>query len=882
MEQNQNKTIGWNMLDSYSEGQAIFGRDSEILAIKESVQYNVQTFLYGKSGIGKTSLLQAGIFPELRKCQFFPVVIRLTFYKNTSLNNVVKRLVQEEAERDIAEFGKVPLTCSLIDEIDISTCTLYEYFSKVKFEDCNQTPYIPVLIFDQFEESINNEENWQRTVDFLKEELYDLMDNSHVIHGESLPYTNYRIVFSMREDYLYYLEDIIDRYGLWELRYNRFRVKSLSDDKAVEVILRTSGRQGLESGREENIANTIIKIVKDNSGARFTEINTALLSLICSLLHQNAVNNCICYNDLRKINVYLNSFYDSICDEIGWSAAEYLEARLLTKDGRRSSIDETEVLDSKKITQKQLECLVDKRFLRRIKTDNTSIRYEYIHDLFAKMIFKRRMDEKERRLKPELFSVSKRLDRKTFFRKFTVTTILILLLGYIFDLAVYILKYGEFTFNIFDFTIKYHLGSGLISFVLLVYLIPLLIKRLHDAGRSGWWITLCGLFPTIYILLLRNGFNLPIGIWNEYLAIIGSCISVALTGFLCIKPSVISANPAKYSKEYEAIYKGSTITNTQFAKSLLLELSLWIVNYCIIKMSTFIISYWSNLHHSNFNPNFSLNYKEFYIFQWLGSDFAVPWALALFPIALYVSPSLKARVKAIGYPNWLTYIPYINVLLLFVCLLPDNFLFALGLWRTPKQPDKSFEQDAYVDILNSFIYIPTGQDGLIRYSGHVVEKRNIILAMSFIPFYAVIRMFRRKLPTRNRLIACAFVGVNIFVMWLLFVLLLFIYENSENNIVSENLLNGFLYITIVVELTFFLIIPWWNKLVKKEIISTIKNTPNCDDSVIFSELKDYVPKKQINNTVKKLQENGYIRRVELDGKLCYKLDVKRCSKYIKL
>lgn len=62
----ENKVIKkWNMLDSYSEGQAIYGRDTEISAIEESILYNIQTFIYGKSGIGKTSLLQAGVFPKL-------------------------------------------------------------------------------------------------------------------------------------------------------------------------------------------------------------------------------------------------------------------------------------------------------------------------------------------------------------------------------------------------------------------------------------------------------------------------------------------------------------------------------------------------------------------------------------------------------------------------------------------------------------------------------------------------------------------------------------------------------------------------------------------------------------------------------------------------
>lgn len=67
----------WNMLDSYQEGQPIFGRDQESVQLTDSVVENIHTVVYGKSGVGKTSVLQAGVFPRLRECNFFPVVIRL-------------------------------------------------------------------------------------------------------------------------------------------------------------------------------------------------------------------------------------------------------------------------------------------------------------------------------------------------------------------------------------------------------------------------------------------------------------------------------------------------------------------------------------------------------------------------------------------------------------------------------------------------------------------------------------------------------------------------------------------------------------------------------------------------------------------------------------
>lgn len=840
----------WNMLDSYSEGQAIYGRDTEISSIKESILYNIQTFIYGKSGIGKTSLLQAGVFPQLRQVNYFPVVIRLSFYNNESLNHTIKRLIEEEAEREDLTINKIRLHHYVIDDTEVLDCSLYEYFAKVRFEDNTHTPYIPVLVLDQFEETINNEEQWQRTVDFLKEDLYDLMDNSNIIHGDCNSYTNYRIVFSMREDYLYCLEDIVDRYSLWELRYNRYRIKALNDKQASDVIRLTSGTDGLERGKEDKIVKLIIKIVKNNSGSRFTEINTALLSIICSLLYENSIDKCIYYCDLRKINVYLNSYYDTICDEIGWTAANYLENKLLTKDGRRSSIDEVEAIQSNKVNKKQLDYLVEKRFLRRIKTDSTSIRYEYIHDLFARMIFKRRMDRFKKWYYPELSSISRKLNRNLFIKKILLTTII----GSLLIFVAYVVTLHPVFESLITLTIY--------LLVLITYLLPLVVKRLHDIGRSGWWITICGLFPTIYTLLLRNGlFNFPKGIWNEYIALVGSFICFSFIGWLCIRPSVPVANQAKYSKEYEAMFKGSLIDNVQFAKSFLLELSIWIVNYCFVKMVHIIIAYRDYL-----NLDFSINYNDFLILKWFDSDLSVPAVLGMLPFVLCFSPSFKTRTKTIGYPIILAYIPYLNIILLFVELLPNQLLHTLKLWREPKIRNESSEDDVVVEIHDS-LFSKIGKST-------TKEKYGIkVLFMLFIPFYSIISFWNHKLSIRQRITAYSLNAWSGLLLLCIGILGMF---NSYIDIVG--VLWGIL--TIVALIQCYLLrycSNKYNNLINTYIINEIRINPHYDidneenGSIIYNDIK-----KQIT----KLSKNGYIKRVVSNENIHWEIDTERCAKFL--
>ena len=56
-----------------------YGRDQAIQSLLRLVRRDVLTVLFGVSGLGKTSLLQAGLFPLLRQQQMLPVWIRLSF-----------------------------------------------------------------------------------------------------------------------------------------------------------------------------------------------------------------------------------------------------------------------------------------------------------------------------------------------------------------------------------------------------------------------------------------------------------------------------------------------------------------------------------------------------------------------------------------------------------------------------------------------------------------------------------------------------------------------------------------------------------------------------------------------------------------------------------
>ncbi|WP_242684318.1 hypothetical protein [Paraburkholderia hospita] len=72
-------TRPWPGLASFTEADQYFfrGRENEAEELARLVRREVLTVLFGRSGLGKTSLLNAGLFPRLRENLHVPVMIRL-------------------------------------------------------------------------------------------------------------------------------------------------------------------------------------------------------------------------------------------------------------------------------------------------------------------------------------------------------------------------------------------------------------------------------------------------------------------------------------------------------------------------------------------------------------------------------------------------------------------------------------------------------------------------------------------------------------------------------------------------------------------------------------------------------------------------------------
>jgi hypothetical protein len=80
------------------------GRDFETDLLYRKVERERLTVLFGLSGLGKSSILQAGLFPLLRRENVLPIYIRLDFSPDKpDLTGQVKSAIVREAVRSKVE-----------------------------------------------------------------------------------------------------------------------------------------------------------------------------------------------------------------------------------------------------------------------------------------------------------------------------------------------------------------------------------------------------------------------------------------------------------------------------------------------------------------------------------------------------------------------------------------------------------------------------------------------------------------------------------------------------------------------------------------------------------------------------------------------------------
>ena len=190
-------------LDYYEETDRhrFAGRARDIMHVVTRVSTQRSLVVYGRSGLGKTSLLKAAVMPQLAERGFLPIYVRVLEDPLTDLASAIVQAGKGVAVDPCASVAQMLLTVS--------------------------EGRVPVLVLDQFEEFFIRFKSRSRERAEFVQQIAKLIND---------PTCEFRVVFSLREEYLAALDDF--REPLPELFTQSYRLGPLSAFGAREAIVR--------------------------------------------------------------------------------------------------------------------------------------------------------------------------------------------------------------------------------------------------------------------------------------------------------------------------------------------------------------------------------------------------------------------------------------------------------------------------------------------------------------------------------------------------------------------------------------------------------------------------------------------------------------------
>jgi formylglycine-generating enzyme required for sulfatase activity len=395
----------WPGLLSFTEADSKFfrGRDSEIDVLQRLVARERLTVLFGLSGLGKSSLLLAGLFPVLRRQGAFPVYLRLGFQDGADPLRV--QTLTEIAREAGRRGGEAPPS--------EPKWKLWEYFHQrdADFWDEHNRLLMPVLVFDQFEEIFTigkrNGRQAGATEAFL-DELTDLVEGRPPLSLQAMLETtpkvagqysfarhHYKVILSLREDFLPELEGLKAR--MPSLALNRYRIQRMNGEAAFQVVAQAPHL--IDAKVAEEVVRFVAAARDASTDISGLEIEPALLSIVCRELNMRRKTGERITSDLLEgtREEIISGFYERSVADLDPKVRVFIEEQLLTTTGYRDSVAEEKALHAG-ITLEALERLLQRRLLRREERVGVA-RLELTHDLLTSVVTasrdKRRREEAE-------------------------------------------------------------------------------------------------------------------------------------------------------------------------------------------------------------------------------------------------------------------------------------------------------------------------------------------------------------------------------------------------------------------------------------------------------------------------------------------------------
>ncbi|MEP7068018.1 MAG: hypothetical protein ABI789_02210, partial [Usitatibacter sp.] len=387
----------WLGLASFTEETRAYfhGREEEVAELARRVRRKLLTVLFGQSGLGKTSILRAGIVPRLRPEGYCPVYVRVDYSPGSpEPSEQIKQAIFRATQ---ASGAWTQPGSSVAGE------SLWEFLHHRDdvLRDAAGKPLIPLLIFDQFEEIFTlaqvDDAGRKRAAQFI-DDLADLVENrpprglearlesdDTVVERFDFSRADYRVLIALREDYLAHLEGV--KGVMPSITQNRMRLARMNGEQALAAVMKPGGK--LVS---QEVAESIVRFISGGSELRNAEVEPSLLSLICREL-----NNARIAQGRSEISAdllagshdtILHEFYERALADQPAAVRKVIEDQLLTDSGFRESLAEERVIKAfaaAGAAPDALATLVNRRLLR-IEERLDVRRVELTHDVLCGVV----------------------------------------------------------------------------------------------------------------------------------------------------------------------------------------------------------------------------------------------------------------------------------------------------------------------------------------------------------------------------------------------------------------------------------------------------------------------------------------------------------------
>ena len=432
----------------FDKGQStiFFGRDQEKKELYYQICLEKLVLLFGKSGLGKSSLLNAGVSPMLESNGYLPIRVRFSsgtqaseeegsenllirdfklllreyrYKKNILFNKKEPRLWEYIKSAKFNEFVDVKLNPELAAYINSKS-----RISSQGKTSADNIPVIPVFIFDQFEQF------FQHPVKHQHEFLSQLAE---VIHDET-PYRildwitgiepeerteeqiswhqqpNVKIVFALRSDKLANMQSMAA--FIPTVLRNRYELKALTPMQAAQAITGPAAKTDLGNDYTPpfTFEETTLRKIVNELNKESNEIESSQLQIVCNFIEDkikakiSGGGNAPLTVDESVINpeldfqVILDNFYETQLAKIEKDSDRELARKLIEDDlvieGQRDSISRKKLNKVNGIGDSLIEEIINTRLVREESTSRGPT-YELSHDTLVGPVVR----AKSRRLK---------------------------------------------------------------------------------------------------------------------------------------------------------------------------------------------------------------------------------------------------------------------------------------------------------------------------------------------------------------------------------------------------------------------------------------------------------------------------------------------------